>query len=146
LTDPEYFFALLKMFEQHPNLFGDLSAFNVPLRGQHIRECLRPGAVERMIHGSDYPVPVSGLWVWLRGFVGRAAWRESRQQTNVIERDYQLKVAMGFPPEVFTRGWELLRLEGKNKKTGPDSQRVAERPGEFSISSIAGFRRTSTPT
>ena len=27
LTDPEYFFKLLKMFEQHPNLYGDISAF-----------------------------------------------------------------------------------------------------------------------
>ena len=29
---------------------------------------------------------------------------------NVLERDYQLKLAMGFPPEHFTRMWSLLRL------------------------------------
>jgi hypothetical protein len=110
LTDPEYFFTLLGMFERHPNLYGDVSAFNVPLRGRHVRECLKPGVVERMIHGSDYPVPVNGLWAWMRGFVDRSAWRQSRRQPNVIERDYDLKVAMGFPPHVFTRGWKLLRL------------------------------------
>jgi hypothetical protein len=27
----------------------------------------------------------------------------------VLERDYRLKLAMGFPPEHFTRAWELLR-------------------------------------
>lgn len=110
LTDPEYFFALLKLFPQYPNLYGDISAFNVPLRGRHVRECLKPGVVERMVHGSDYPVPVNGLWAWLRGFISWRAWRASAQEPNVLERDYQLKVAMGFPPEVFTRGWKLLRL------------------------------------
>lgn len=143
LTDPEYFFDLMALFKKHPNLYGDISAFNVPLRGRHVRECLKAGNVERMVHGSDYPVPVNGVWAWLRGFVSREAWRGAARETNVLERDYQLKRAMGFPTEVFTRGWQLLRLD---KKTGPDSQRVAERPGEFSISSNAGFRRTSVPT
>jgi hypothetical protein len=110
LTDPEYFFELLKMFEQYPNLYGDISAFNVPLRGRHVRECLKPGVVERMIHGSDYPVPVNGLWAWLRGFIDWSTYRAAAAEANVIERDYQLKVAMGFPQEVFTRGWDLLRL------------------------------------
>jgi hypothetical protein len=110
LTDPEYFFELLKMFERYPNLYGDVSAFNVPLRGRHVRECLKPGVVERMIHGSDYPVPVNGLWAWLRGFIEWQDYRASARESNIIERDYRLKVAMGFPPEVFTRGWDLLRL------------------------------------
>lgn len=113
LTDPEYFFTLLKMFEEHPNLYGDNSAFNVPLRGRHVRECLKPGVVERMIHGSDYPVPVNGLWAWLRGFVRWQDYRASAREKNVIERDYQLKRAMGFPEEVFTCGWELLRWPQK---------------------------------
>jgi predicted TIM-barrel fold metal-dependent hydrolase len=110
LTDPEYFFELLKMFERYPNLYGDVSAFNVPLRGRHVRECLKRGVVERMIHGSDYPVPVNGLWAWLRGFIDWPDYRAAAREPNIIERDYQLKVAMGFPPEVFTRGWDLLRL------------------------------------
>jgi len=113
LTDPEYFFKLLKMFAQHANLYGDISAFNVPLRGRHVRKCLEPGIVGRMIHGSDYPVPVNGLWAWLRGFIEGGALRASWKQTNVIERDYQLKLAMGFPAEVFTRGWKLLRPGGR---------------------------------
>ena len=118
LTDPEYFFALTAMFKKYPNLFGDISAFNVPLRGRHVRECLKPGVVERMIHGSDYPVPVNGLWAWLRGFIHWQAWRASANEPNVLERDYQIKVAMGFPEDVFTRGWKLLRLDPENKKPG----------------------------
>jgi hypothetical protein len=110
LTDPEYFFALLDMFPKFPNLYGDISAFNVPLRGRHVRKCLEAGVAERMIHGSDYPVPVSGLWAWLRGFIGWHDLVRSRRDVNVIERDHQLKRAMGFSNEVFTRGWRLLRL------------------------------------
>jgi hypothetical protein len=110
LTDPEYFFTLMAMFKEYPNLYGDISAFNVPLRGRHVRECLKPGIVDRMVHGSDYPVPVNGLWAWLRGFIDWPAWRNAANEPNILERDYQIKVAMGFPPEVFTRGWQLLRL------------------------------------
>jgi predicted TIM-barrel fold metal-dependent hydrolase len=113
LTDPEYFFQLLEMFPQHPNLFADISAFNVPLRGRHVRRCLEPGVVERMVHGSDYPVPVNGLWACLRGFIAWEQYRSAQRQANILERDYQLKVAMGFPAEVFTRGWKLLRRSGK---------------------------------
>jgi hypothetical protein len=111
LTDPEYFFDLVRMFERYPNLFADISAFNVPLRGRHMRECLKPDTVVRMVHGSDYPVPVNGVWAWLRRQVGWKAYQQSRRETNVLERDYQLKRAMGFPDEVFTRGWKLLRIE-----------------------------------
>ncbi|MEY4385250.1 MAG: hypothetical protein RLY20_533 [Verrucomicrobiota bacterium] len=110
LVDPEYFFTLLKMFNRYPHLYGDISAFNVPLRGRHVRECLKPEVVRRVIHGSDYPVPVNGLWARLRGFINHTAWSNAAKEPNVIERDYQLKRAMGFPSEVFTRGWSLLRL------------------------------------
>lgn len=112
LTDPEYFFALIAMFQKYPNLYGDISAFNVPLRGRHVRQCLKPGIIERMVHGSDYPVPVSGIWAWMRGFISWRDWRRTAREANVLERDYQLKRAMGFPSEVFSRGWDLLRPVG----------------------------------
>ena len=56
--------------------------------------------------------PVSGVWAWLRRFIGWQVWRESQRESNVLERDFRLKRAMAFPPEVFTRGWELLRRRG----------------------------------
>jgi predicted TIM-barrel fold metal-dependent hydrolase len=109
LFDPQFFPVLVKLFDQHPNLYGDLSAFNVPIRGSVVPACLKPGIVERMVHGSDYPVPVLGHWAWLQGFVKWADFRKWEAIDNVIERDYQLKVAMGFPPETFTRMNQLLR-------------------------------------
>jgi predicted TIM-barrel fold metal-dependent hydrolase len=109
LFDPEYFHVFAEMTTRFPNLYGDTSAFNVPIRGRHVSKCLKPPLSERMIHGSDYPVPVHGHWAWMRGQVDWKTFRRWENQTNILERDYQLKVAMGFPPESFSRVARLLR-------------------------------------
>jgi len=131
LTDPEYFHIFLGMTRRFENLYGDTSAFNVPLRGRHVRKCLESPLCERLVHGSDYPVPVHGHWAWMQGFVNWKAFRRCEKNPNILERDYQLKVAMGFPKEHFTRGKSLLRVP-RHKKTGLDGQGVTEEPGEFS--------------
>ena len=133
LTDPEYFYVFAKMTERFGKLFGDNSAFTVPIRGRHVQECTRPPLVDRMVHGSDLPVPIYGHFPWLRGFIDWETFRRWEREPNVLERDYQLKRAMGFPPETFTRLWGLLRdCREKDKKTGLVSQGVTEKPGEFS--------------
>jgi predicted TIM-barrel fold metal-dependent hydrolase len=53
LFDPEYFFAFREMTQRYGNLFGDISAFNVPIRGRHVAECLLSPLAERLVHGSD---------------------------------------------------------------------------------------------
>jgi len=109
LFDPEYFHIFEGMTRRFENLYGDTSAFNVPLRGRHARRCLEEPLAQRMVHGSDYPVPVNGHWSWMRGYVDWKTFREWEGQPNVLERDYQLKLAMGFAPETFTRIKKLLR-------------------------------------
>jgi hypothetical protein len=109
LFDPEYFPVFAEMTRRFPNLYGDTSAFNVPIRGRHMRKCLTSPIVERMVQGGDYPVPVHGHFAWARGLVDWKTFRRWERQPNVLERDYQLKVAMGFPAETFTRIWGLLR-------------------------------------
>jgi uncharacterized protein len=109
LTDPEYFDVFCEMLTHHPNLYGDTSAFNVPIRGRHIFECLRPEIAARLVHGSDYPVPVFGHWAWLQRFIDWKSFRRCEGINNVLERDYQLKLAMGFRPEHFTGIHSLLR-------------------------------------
>ena len=113
LGDPEYFHTLAEMLPKWPNLYADTSAWHVPLRGRHAHRCVGPDAgllAERLLHGSDFPVPCNGLWAALRGFISFADYRRCRKITNVIERDYQLKLAMGFTTEHFTRIHSLLRL------------------------------------
>ena len=109
LFDPEYFHVFTGMTRRFQNLYGDTSAFTVPIRDRHVPDCLRPPLVERMVHGSDFPVPVYGHFPWLRGRVDWKAFRRWERQPNVLERDYQLKATMGFPPETFTRVGSLLR-------------------------------------
>jgi predicted TIM-barrel fold metal-dependent hydrolase len=109
LFDPEYFHVFAEMTRRFPNLYGDTSAFNVPIRGRHIPECLREPLASRMMHGSDYPVPVHGHFAWMKGFVDWKSFRKWERHPNILERDYQLKVAMGFPKEVFTRIQSLMR-------------------------------------
>jgi uncharacterized protein len=109
LADREYFHDFCEMLGQHPNLYGDTSAFNVPIRGRHVRACLGDPVGARLLHGSDYPVPVFGHWAWMQRFVGWKDFRQCERLGNVLEKDYQLKRAMGFSSEHFTRIHSLLR-------------------------------------
>jgi len=107
-SDPEYFHVWAEMLAKYPNLYGDTSAWNVPLRGRWAGTATGGLTGERLLHGSDFPVPVNGLWARLRGLISHAEWRRCAAIENVIERDYQLKVAMGFPATHFTRVSALL--------------------------------------
>ncbi len=118
LSDPEYFHIFIGMTRRFPNLYGDNSAFTVPIRGRHVPECIREPLVQRLVNGSDFPVPVYGHFPWLRGFISWQSFRRGERESNVLERDYQLKLAMGFPPETFTRAWNLLRLQGTSSPSG----------------------------
>jgi hypothetical protein len=109
LFDPDYFHILVGMTRRFQNLYADISAFNCPIRCAHIPECLREPFLSRLVHGSDYPVPVHGHFAWQKGFIDWKTFRRWEHNPNILERDYQLKVAMGFPPEVFTRIHSLLR-------------------------------------
>ncbi|MCX6898455.1 MAG: amidohydrolase family protein [Verrucomicrobia bacterium] len=107
--DHDYFGAFVGMTRRYPRLYGDLSALNIPFRSQHLRACLHEPLVHRLLHGSDFPVPVMGHWAWMRGLVNWRTFRRLEREPNPLERDYQLKRAMGFPVETFTRIWQLLR-------------------------------------
>ncbi len=113
--DTQYFHVFADMLAKWPNLYGDTSAWNVPQRGRFTKRCVGKDAGllgERLLHGSDFPVPCNGLWALLGGSISFADWRRCRKITNVLERDYQLKLAMGFEPEHFTRVHALLPRKG----------------------------------
>ena len=80
-----------------------------PHARRHTRAAMREPLASRMIYGSDFPVPIMGLWSWLRGFIDWETYRRWERHPNALERDYQLKRAMGFSEESFTRLHGLLR-------------------------------------
>jgi hypothetical protein len=110
LFDREYFGVFLDLLQRYPNLYGDNSAFNVPIRGRHVRECLVPSLAGRILHGSDFPVPVLGHRMWLQGWIDRETFRRCQRIPNSLERDWQFKRALGFSDDIATRPAKLLRL------------------------------------
>lgn len=110
LFDPEYFHHFRAMALKHPNFYGDNSAFNIPVRSRIIRPCTDQPLAEKILHGSDYPVPIFGHWAWMRGLLNYKTLRQWQRHPNVIERDYQLKRAMGFSEATCRRIADLLPL------------------------------------
>jgi predicted TIM-barrel fold metal-dependent hydrolase len=121
LLDPQYFSAFTAMIRRYPRLYGDISAFNVPnnrMRGRILSQCLMAPLCERLVHGSDFPVPVWGHLAWLKGYLDARTFWQWQRHPNVLERDYQLKRALGFPPATFTRINQLLRMLPRRKQGG----------------------------
>jgi uncharacterized protein len=113
LIDPDYFDEFVTMTRQFPRLYGDNSALaccNFRARPSALRKMTRDLEVAaRMIHGSDVPVPVSGALMWAFGALSWRDWRRTARVGNPLERDAQIKRAVGFDEETFTRLGTLLR-------------------------------------
>ncbi len=114
--DPDYFDDWAAMLAEFPKLYGDISAMVSLNRCAHLRDCLRPEIEPRIVHGSDFPVPVLGHRMWLDGLVSWSSFRQAQRIPNPLERDWQFKKALGFSGEVRTRATGLLRLaDGKRR-------------------------------
>jgi len=112
VVDPDYFPEFRAMLAEFPNLYGDTAAFALPNRFHRLRATLRPGVVERLVHGSDVPVPVMPHAGVLAGRFGVGTWWRLRRIRNPLERDYRFKRALGYPDSVFSRAARLLRRPG----------------------------------
>ncbi len=112
--DPDYFDDWVAMLAEFPNLYGDISAMVSLNRCAHLRDCLRPEIAPRILHGSDFPVPVLGHRLWLQGWIEWAAFRAAQKIANPLERDWRFKQALGFPEEARTRVASLLRLRNES--------------------------------
>ena len=113
VLDPDYLDVFVAMLEKFPNLYADNSA----LAGLSFR--LRPSANriltsspvhERMLHGSDLPVPSNGLLPLLGGMIDWQDFRESRKIANPIDKDARLKQMLGYDADSFTRAATILRI------------------------------------
>ncbi len=99
----------LKMLESYPNLYGDISAMGSLSRFTYIHKVLASElAQERVIFGSDFPVPVAPMLFARK--LGVAKARELSQIKNPIEKNYQTFKALGVSDEIMQRGAKILRL------------------------------------
>ncbi len=108
--DRDYFDDWVAMLREFPNLYGDISALVSLNRCAHLPDCRGNEIEPRILHGSDFPVPVIGHRLWLNGSLAHEAFRRIQKIDNPLERDFQFKKALGFSDEVFTRAGKLLRL------------------------------------
>jgi len=112
VLDPDYLEVFTGMLEKYPNLYGDnsaLAALNFRLRPSALRRLTHPAVEERILHGSDLPVPSSGLLPWLFGMLPWNEFREAARIENPLERDARLKRLLGFSEASFLRAASILR-------------------------------------
>ncbi len=115
--DHDYFRDWVAMLPEFPNLYGDVSAMVSLNRCAHLRDCLNKEITPRILHGSDFPVPVLGHRLWLQGGIDWSTFRRIQAVTNPLERDWQFKLALGFEGEVRERVGRLLPGPKLNLKT-----------------------------
>ncbi len=112
LLDRDYFETFVAMTRRYPRLYGDNSALascTFRARPGAMRRMVEPELADRILHGSDVPVPVTGALAWAMGLLSWSDWRRAAAVKNPVERDAQLKRALGFGEHTFTRLAALLR-------------------------------------
>jgi mannonate dehydratase len=91
-------------------LYADISAIATPLRAPYIKQILDSVPPERLLLGSDYPIPISELtynrsknfFSWLK-FVFQVMFMK-----NQLDKNYLLLQKMGFDKSVFTNAAKLF--------------------------------------
>lgn len=92
------------------NLYADLSAITGPLRLPFIDDIIKKVPVKRLLFGSDYPVPLSGLsyhkpinvWAWLKFLFKIISIK------NPLDKNYNILKGMAFDDQVFTNASQLF--------------------------------------
>ncbi len=97
----------LKMLREYPNLYGDTAALARFNKLHDFRRLLADDlARERLVHGSDFPVPCQP-WAFSRD-IGPIHALRIRRMRNPMARDYVLKQALGIGQASAERGYRLL--------------------------------------
>ncbi|MBN2341745.1 MAG: amidohydrolase family protein [Deltaproteobacteria bacterium] len=112
--------AFLRLLRDYPNCYGDTSALTNLWRSKYLRQLLHPERLQhkygvlienpfdRMIHGSDYPVPITPMALgWKTSLRAR---QNLTNANNPIQLDVALKRAAGVPDSCLSRAGQVVRL------------------------------------
>jgi predicted TIM-barrel fold metal-dependent hydrolase len=108
LWDRCYLGEMKRLLARYPNLYLDNSGMQTPFRSRSLPALAGEPFSGRVVHGSDLPIPISGLWSVLWGNLSWSDYRKSRDIKNPLSRDIFLKRCLGFAKESFTRLTSLL--------------------------------------
>jgi predicted TIM-barrel fold metal-dependent hydrolase len=102
---------LIRLMREYPHLYTDSSALTTLNRYDTLPELMGSGLHDRVLHGSDYPVPVMPWGPWLCDRYDLDAVLYLQGIENPLERDYQAKRLMGFGAASFARMGALIAGE-----------------------------------
>jgi predicted TIM-barrel fold metal-dependent hydrolase len=107
------FSRFLRLCNEFPNLYADISALTQANRLGHLTRLLRHTALYgRLLYGSDMPLLTTGItspWFHAYRLSPPALWRIVRKK-NPWDRDVALKRALGATDEMFVNTRRILRL------------------------------------
>lgn len=114
--DDEKFFEnqfqnLLSLVKRFPNIYCDTSILASMFRWRNLSRMLGEESIlPRIVHASDYPFPSNATVFWNK--MSPLRLLSLCSETNLLERDYQLKRAVRVPRSVFELGATLLQQTG----------------------------------
>ena len=98
----------MDMCRRHEHFYGDTSALSLPTRAYAYERVLRDRTVrEKLVHGSDWPIPALPPVMSLN-------WRESltvMRESNWMRRDVLIKERLGFDDAYWHRAAKVLRMK-----------------------------------
>lgn len=102
----DYSREFIRLLDSYPHAYGDTSAFSSLVRSHQVRRFSEDRYRGRLLHGSDFPIPVGAWYFWRE--LGWKQVLELQGVKNPLDRDVQIKRAVGMPPETFTAAGKLL--------------------------------------
>ncbi|THB63059.1 MAG: hypothetical protein D6E12_17770 [Desulfovibrio sp.] len=107
--DTDAFFQLML---RHDNCFADISALFLPspYRLRRVRRVLDELPHERLVLGSDYPLPVSTRMIRGRAPADPQSLGLAKKASNNLDRTVLMARAMGFSESVLSNAARVLRL------------------------------------
>jgi predicted TIM-barrel fold metal-dependent hydrolase len=121
LDEIEYFDDFLELCDRYDRLYGDTAALCTPTRRRYLLRLVEmPAVCARLVHGSDFPIPVVP-WLLADEVTPPATLRFVREK-NPLTRDVLMKRAVGLPEDILERGARLLGLGHplEERKAGAD--------------------------
>jgi len=104
---PDWFVDFLAMLDEYPNLWGDTAAMcSFWGRDETLLVTRHPRAIDRVVHGSDYPLPP--MPIAFRRSLSPPCVRQLRRISNPLSKDLASKQALGFGRASAERGYQLL--------------------------------------